>query len=499
MTTANVEAAPATTLFLFGAHGDLVKRLLMPALYNLSRDGLLDNGLHIVGVDHNEVSDAEFADKLETFIREQCRSKGDQALDARLWSKLAKRISYITGDFLDEATYATIAKKIKAHQTDNAVFYLATSPRFFSEVVQHLGAAGLLQEQPDGFRRVVVEKPFGSDLPTAEALNACLLKVMSEKQIYRIDHYLGKETVQNILVSRFSNGLFEAFWNNHYIDHVQITAAETVGVETRGSFYDSTGALRDMVPNHLFQLLAMVAMEPPAAFGADAVRGEKAKVIGAIRPWSKAQALKNSVRGQYTAGTVGGMQVPGYREEAKVDPQSQTETYVALKVMIDNWRWVGVPFYLRTGKRMSVRDTEIAICFKPAPYAQFRDTEVERLKPNYLKIQIQPNEGMWFDLQAKRPGQKLEMANVELGFAYKDYFQMQPSTGYETLIYDCLTGDQTLFQRADNIENGWRAVQPFLDAWREGGEVQPYAAGEDGPAAADALLTPDRRVWHSIG
>ncbi|MGY4493475.1 glucose-6-phosphate dehydrogenase [Pseudomonas sp. TE3610] len=495
-----VDAAPPTTLFLFGAHGDLVKRLLMPALYNLSRDGLLDNGLHIVGVDHNEVSDADFAAKLHDFIIEQARAKNpegaDQALDPALWAKLAKRISYISGDFLDDGTYQAIGERIAANRTGNAVFYLATSPRFFSEVAQRLGHAGLLQEQPDAFRRVVIEKPFGSDLPTAEALNACLLSVMSEKQIYRIDHYLGKETVQNILISRFSNGIFEAFWNNHYIDHVQITAAETVGVETRGNFYDSTGALRDMVPNHLFQLLAMVAMEPPAAFGADAVRGEKAKVVGAIRPWSKADALKNSVRGQYTAGQG---DKPGYRQEPKVDPDSRTETFVALKVMIDNWRWVGVPFYLRTGKRMSVRDTEIAICFKQAPYAQFRDTEVERLAPNYLRIQIQPNEGMWFDLMAKRPGPALVMENVELGFAYKDFFQMQPSTGYETLIYDCLTGDQTLFQRADNIENGWRAVQPFLDAWRDGGKIDNYAAGEDGPESADELLARDGRAWHSLG
>ncbi|KJK07773.1 MULTISPECIES: glucose-6-phosphate dehydrogenase [Pseudomonas] len=500
MSDTQIEAAPPCTLFLFGANGDLVKRLLMPALYNLSRDGLLDKNLRIVGVDHNSATDAEFADRLEAFMHE--RDKGregtEKCLDEKLWSRLAKRISYLTGDFLDDATYQAIARRIEKNPSSNAVFYLATSPRFFSEVVQRLGAAGLLDEST-GFRRVVVEKPFGSDLASAEALNACLLKVMNEKQIYRIDHYLGKETVQNILVSRFSNGLFEAFWNNHYIDHVQITAAETVGVESRGAFYDHTGALRDMVPNHLFQLLAMVAMEPPAAFGADAVRSEKAKVIGAIRPWSKTMALKNSVRGQYTAGKLGRKKLPGYRQEPRVDPASQTETYVALKVMIDNWRWVGVPFYLRTGKRMSVRDTEIAICFKPAPYAQFRDTEVEKLKPNYLKIQIQPNEGMWFDLQAKRPGPALAMENVELGFAYKDFFKMQPSTGYETLIYDCLTGDQTLFQRADNIENGWRAVQPFLDAWKEAGEVQPYAAGEDGPAAADELLARDRRVWHSIG
>lgn len=499
----DAKPAPPTTLFLFGAHGDLVKRLLMPALYNLSRDGLLDDGLRIVGVDHNAISDQGFAKKLEDFIRTEASSKVDhpdgQGLNPELWASLAKNISYVQGDFLDDSTYAALQQKIASSGTGNAVFYLATAPRFFSEVAQRLGASGLLKEAPDAFRRVVIEKPFGSDLETAQALNACLLQVMSEKQIYRIDHYLGKETVQNILVSRFSNGLFEAFWNNHYIDHVQITAAETVGVETRGSFYEHTGALRDMLPNHLFQLLAMVAMEPPAAFGADAVRGEKAKVIGAIRPWSIEDARKNSVRGQYTQGESGGKPVPGYREENNVAPDSTTETYVALKVMIDNWRWVGVPFYLRTGKRMSARDTEIAICFKPAPYAQFRDTEVERMQPNYLRIQIQPNEGMWFDLQAKRPGPGLKMAKIELGFAYKDFFKIQPSSGYETLIYDCLTGDQTLFQRADNIENGWRGVQPFLDAWREHTEVQSYRAGEDGPEAAKDLLARDGRVWLNIG
>ncbi|MHC6226277.1 glucose-6-phosphate dehydrogenase [Pseudomonas sp. X10] len=501
MTKRSAIAAPPCTLFLFGANGDLVKRLLMPALYNLSRDGLLDKNLRIVGVDHNAASASEFAERLHAFMAE--RDKGGdgsgKCLDEKLWARLAKRIGYLTGDFLDPATYEAISQRIGKAATGNAVFYLATSPRFFPEVVQRLGAAGLLDESPEGFRRVVIEKPFGTDLASAEALNACLLRVMSEQQIYRIDHYLGKETVQNILVSRFSNGLFESFWNNHYIDHVQITAAETVGVEGRGAFYDNTGALRDMVPNHLFQLLAMVAMEPPAAFAADAVRSEKAKVIGAIRPWSRNMALKYSVRGQYVAGKQGRKRVPGYREEPRVDPASQTETYVALKVMIDNWRWVGVPFYLRTGKRMSVRDTEIAICFKPAPYAQFRKSDAERPKPNYLKIQIQPNEGMWFDLQAKRPGPELVMENVELGFAYKDFFKMMPSTGYETLIYDCLTGDQTLFQRADNIENGWRAVQPFLDAWASGGEVQPYEAGEDGPEAADQLLARDKREWHPLG
>ncbi|RAU45380.1 MULTISPECIES: glucose-6-phosphate dehydrogenase [unclassified Pseudomonas] len=499
----NAPVAPATTLFLFGAHGDLVKRLLMPALYNLSRDGLVGEDLHIVGVDHNTVSDSEFGQKLEDFIRKEAANKvaqgGEDPLDPELWGNLAERITYITGDFLDDATYSAIDDRIKRTGTRNAVFYLATAPRFFSEVVQRLGSSGLMAENEEQFRRVVIEKPFGHDLPSAVALNACLLKVMSEKQIYRIDHYLGKETVQNILVSRFSNGLFESFWNNHYIDHVQITAAETVGVETRGSFYETTGALRDMVPNHLFQLLAMVAMEPPAAFGADAVRGEKAKVIGAIRPWSEMEALANSVRGQYTDSTLNGTRVSGYREEDRVAADSTTETYVALKVMVDNWRWMGVPFYLRTGKRMSVRDTEIAICFKPAPYAQFRDTDVDRVAPNFLKIQIQPDEGMWFDLQAKKPGPTLDMQTIELGFAYKDFFEMQPSTGYETLIYDCLTGDQTLFQRADNIENGWRAVQPFIDAWSKDPHVEFYKAGEDGPAAADELLERDGFHWQRLG
>ncbi|MDR2309200.1 MAG: glucose-6-phosphate dehydrogenase [Paucimonas sp.] len=502
MKSSSIPAAPPCTLFLFGANGDLVKRLLMPALYNLGRDGLLDRNLRIVGVDHNPATAAQFAERLHGFMQD--RDTGGEGaakcLDEKLWARLAKRLDYQTGDFLDPQTYQALARRIGKTSHGNAIFYLATSPRFFPEVAKRLGEAGLLDESAGGFRRVVVEKPFGTDLASAEALNACLLKVMSERQIYRIDHYLGKETVQNILVSRFSNGLFESFWNNHYIDHVQITAAETVGVETRGAFYDSTGALRDMVPNHLFQLLAMVAMEPPAAFGADAVRGEKAKVIGAIRPWSQKMALKHSVRGQYAAGKQGRRKLVGYRDEPNVAADSRTETYVALKVMIDNWRWAGVPFYLRTGKRMSVRDTEIAICFKPAPYAQFRESELERPKPNYLKIQIQPNEGMWFDLQAKRPGPELVMENVELGFAYKDFFKMAPATGYETLIYDCLTGDQTLFQRADNIENGWRAVQPFLDAWASGaGEVHAYPAGEDGPEAGDELLARDKREWHTLG
>jgi glucose-6-phosphate 1-dehydrogenase len=495
------KAAPAT-IFLFGANGDLVKRLLLPALYHLHRDGLIDEGLHIVGVDHNPNTDAGFAERLADFIRtlpQHDAEKGGQPLDEALWAKVAKNVSYVQGDFVEDATYAALAERLARNGTRNAVFYLATSPRFFGEVADRLGSSGLMKEGKDAYRRLVIEKPFGSDLASAQELNARLLRVMSESQIYRMDHYLGKETVQNILVSRFANGIFEAIWNNHYVDHVQITAAETVGVEQRGGFYEQIGALRDMVPNHLFQLLAMVAMEPPAAFGADAVRTEKAKVIGAIRPQTRREALANSVRGQYAAGKVGDKHVPAYRAESRVAPDSNTETFVALKIMIDNWRWAGVPFYLRTGKRLRARDTEIAICFKPAPFSQFRGTKISKLTPNYLIIQIQPNEGMWLDFQAKRPGPTLEIENVEMGFAYADFFAMQPSTGYETLIYDCLTGDQTLFQRADNVENGWRAVQPFLDAWQDGAaSVDLYEAGAEGPRTADELLARDGRVWHKF-
>ncbi|WP_288479628.1 glucose-6-phosphate dehydrogenase [uncultured Pseudomonas sp.] len=493
--------APPATLFLFGANGDLVKRLLIPSLYNLLRDGLLDDRTQIIGVDHNPNTDEGFADRLEAFIRDQAEAKGksrDEALDADLWGQLRERIRYLQGDFLEDATYQAVGERIAQADTDNAVFYLATAARFFGDVAERLGKAGLLEEREDAYRRLVVEKPFGADLASAQALNQRLLANMEEKQIYRIDHYLGKETVQNILVSRFSNALFESFWNNHYIDHVQITAAETVGVESRGDFYEKTGTLRDMVPNHLFQLLAMVAMEPPASFNATSVRDEKAKVVGAIRPQTTEEALANSVRGQYAAGTMNDKPVKGYREEERVDPESQTETYVALKLFVDNWRWAGVPFYLRTGKRLTARDTEIAICFKHAPYAQFRDTKIDRMRPNYLIIQIQPDEGMWFDFHAKRPGPLVELENIRMGFAYSDFFEMQPSTGYETLIYDSLIGDQTLFQRADNIENGWRAVQPFLDAWQQGGEVESYAAGSAGPAGADELLQKDGRSWHPL-
>ncbi len=492
---ARYPAAPPATLVLFGAGGDLVKRLLMPALCNLRRDGLIDDRLRILAVDRETRSDAQYAEALRSFMKQQ-----DAGLDPGLWKKIAARISYQQGDLLDPQTYHNIAAHIGRSGSGNAVFYLAIPPDFFGDVIEQIGAAGLLKETASVFRRVIIEKPFGRDLASARALNARILAVIDETQAYRMDHFLGKETVQSVLVSRFANSIFEGIWNSHYIDHVQITAAETVGVEQRGSFYEHTGALRDMVPNHLMQLLAMVAMEPPSAFGADAVRDEKAKVLGSIRPTSPREALDNAVRGQYRAGRINGKPVPGYRSEDRVAPGSRTETYVALKLMVDSWRWVGVPFYLRTGKRLGVRDTRITMCFKPAPTAQFRGTRIGDMRSNALVLKIQPNEGLWLDFHVKRPGPVVEVAEVGMNFCYADAFEMLPSTGYETLIYDCLIGDQTLFQRADSIESGWRAVQPFLDAWAEpGGRVEGYAAGSDGPKAAERLLQRDGRSWHTLG
>jgi glucose-6-phosphate 1-dehydrogenase len=347
---------------------------------------------------------------------------------------------------------------------------------------------------------VIVEKPFGLDLESARALNRDMLSVLSEDQVYRIDHFLGKETVQNIMAFRFANGLFEPVWNRDHIDHVQITVSETVGVELRGKFYETTGALRDMVPNHLFQLFTLTAMEPPVSFSAGAVRDRKEDVLMAVRPLSPEEARNASVRGQYTPGEIDGRAVPGYREEPNVDPQSVTETYAALRLTIDNWRWAGVPFYLRTGKRMARRDSEIAICFKQAPLALFRKEPIEQPKPNWLVLQIAPDEGISLEFEAKVPGPNVRLGTVRMNFLYKDYFQVAPSTGYETLIYDCMIGDPTLFQRADNIEAGWRAVQPVLDAWqRDADAVSFYPAGSAGPKAADDLLARDGRAWRPIG
>jgi glucose-6-phosphate 1-dehydrogenase len=371
--------------------------------------------------------------------------------------------------------------------------------RFFAGIIDQLHDAKLTEQADGKFRRVVIEKPFGHDLQSAEELNSHILSKLDESQIYRIDHFLGKETVQNIMALRFGNGIFEPLWNRDHIDSVQITAAETVGVEKRGKFYEITGALRDMVPNHMFQLLAMTTMEPPNSFDANDVRTEKAKVIWAIHPMNEDDVEHNVVRGQYAAGHMKEGDVPAYVDEPDVAKDSNVETFIAIKLMIDNWRWAGVPFYLRTGKRMSTRNTEIAIHFKQAPFAMFRDTPVDKMVPNIMALHLQPHEGISIEFSAKQPGQIVKLDPVRMSFRYEDFFELKPSTGYETLIYDVLIGDPTLFNRADNIEAGWKGVQPLLDTWAKGKDaVHTYAAGTDGPAAAEELLARDGRVWRKF-
>jgi glucose-6-phosphate 1-dehydrogenase len=486
---------------IFGASGDLTHRLLMPALYNLAMRGLLPEAFAIIGVARAEKSAEAFRNELENGLSRFAIGTIDREVARRLFSC----VGYVSGDAADPATYRKLEETLegieRARDTrGNRLFYLATPPSAFAPIACRLGKNGLAREQNGAWRRIIVEKPFGTDLASAQALNRELLTVLEESQIYRIDHYLGKETVQNIMVLRFANGLFEPIWNRHHIDHVQITVAEALTVGNRGRFYDAAGALRDMVPNHLFQLLALVAMEPPSRFEANAVRSEKAQALDAIHIPTDGTALNDCVRAQYVAARVGDNEVEDYRKTANVRPDSTTETYVALKLMIDNWRWAGVPFYLRTGKALKSRRTEVAIEFKQAPFAMFRDTPVDRLARNFLVMSIQPNECIGLQFNAKVPGPAIAISGVNMTFKYHDYFDATPSTGYETLIYDCMVGDAILFQRADGIEAGWRAVQPFLDGWRDAGRhgLAVYKAGSEGPAEADQMLARDGRRWRPI-
>jgi len=506
-----VPVAPPCTMVIFGAAGDLTKRLVTPALYNLVTAGQLPDGFRLVGVDHRGMTADAWCKSLGDMMEEAVASGTGEFeadhIDHSAWRWLTERMTYLHGDFNDAQTFARLRahlaevdKKAGPGRPANHLYYLAVADRFFSAIVAALGAAEMTAEEGDYWRRVVIEKPFGHDLPSAKALNAAILKTLKEHQIYRMDHFLGKETVQNIMALRFANGLFEPLWNRQHIDHIQITAAETVGVERRGKFYEATGALRDMMPNHMFQLLSLTAMEPPISFDAEAVRDKKAEVIQAIRPPTPEQVLRDAVRGQYDAGTVLGKQVEAYRREPDVSPESTTETYMAWRLKIDNWRWAGVPFYLRTGKYLKSRRTEIAIRFHQAPYTLFRGTEVERMNPNWMILRIQPDEGISLRFAAKRPGPTVTLGNVSMDFAYKTYFDMAPSTGYETLLYDCMIGDATLFQRADNIEAGWRAAQPILELWAaiRAMDFPNYAAGSDGPAAADELLARSGQAWRPL-
>ncbi|HEY0105211.1 MAG TPA: glucose-6-phosphate dehydrogenase, partial [Rhizomicrobium sp.] len=430
-------------------------------------------------------------------------SLGDE-IDEAVWQRLAGAMYYVEGDATDPQSYAKIREALETvagrHGTlGNAIFYLAVADRFFAPIVDHLGEAGLTAEgagEAPFWRRVVIEKPFGNSYASARALDARILKSLREGQIFRIDHFLGKDPVQSIMAFRFANGLFEPIWNRDRIDHVQITVAETVGVGTRGDFYEATGALRDMVPNHVFALVTMVAMEPPVGFDEASVRSKKADVFKAMRPVSP----RDVVRGQYVAGEVQAKRVKAYRDEDDVSRNSKVETFVAMRLEIDNWRWAGVPFYVRTGKHLCERNTEIAICFKQAPSAAFEDTPVDTLLPNWLVLRIQPNEGISLQFQVKKRGPAVDLASVKMNFSYDDWFPKEQNVGYETLIYDVMIGDPTLFMRADMVEQAWRVVQPVLDDWAGSPDAPAfYESGTDGPKEAAELIARDgSRAWRPV-
>jgi glucose-6-phosphate 1-dehydrogenase len=487
-------------MVIFGASGDLTSRKLLPALYNLARANLLPREFAILGFAKDEISEEDFRQRARDDLREYAGAPSN----CSLCDWLADRTSYMKGDFKNAADFVTLRDKIteldnQQHTQGNVFYYLATLPQFFSEIVRQLGEQGLTTEDRGNWRRVIIEKPFGSDLESAKKLNREISQVLKETQIYRIDHYLGKETVQNILIFRFANGIFEPVWNRRYIDHVQITVAESLGIERRGAYYEHAGALRDMIPNHVLQLLSLTTMEPPISFRADAVRDEQSKVLHAIQPIMPEDVLTRAVRGQYGEGRIGEEHAQPYRSEEMVDPQSSVETFVALKLQLDSWRWADVPFYIRTGKRLARRATEIVIQFRRAPLVLFRDTPVEKLTPNLLVIHIQPDEGISLSFGAKVPGAHVRVGDVKMDFRYADYFGTEPSTGYERLLYDCMIGDATLFQRADMVEAGWCVVEPILDVWKAlpARSFPNYAAGTWGPKEADDLIRRDGRKWRT--
>jgi glucose-6-phosphate 1-dehydrogenase len=503
--------ADPCAMVIFGAGGDLTKRLVVPALYNLAHSEVLPENFALIGVGHSEGTAEQWRDSLYAMLKRFVGNKGAEfdadSIDLAAWKRLADKMTYIAGDFTKPEIYGRIGDLLReaegAHGTKgNAIFYLAVADQFFGTVVDELGEAKLTEQGADAdgkpafWRRVVIEKPFGHSVQSARDLNTQILRTLHEDQIFRIDHFLGKDTVQSIMAFRFANGLFEPIWNRDRIDHVQITAAETVGVETRGKFYEVTGALRDMVPNHVFTLLSMVAMEPPTCFEGDAIRNKKAEVLAAMQSVKPSKA----VRGQYGAGSVLGKPVKAYRDEPRVAPGSNIETYVAMELGIDNWRWAGVPFFIRTGKHLAERMTEIAIRFKQAPYAAFEDTPIASLRPNWLVLRIAPDEGISLQFEVKRRGPVMDLAAVKMDFQYDDWFPKEQNVGYETLLYDVMIGDQTLFMRADMVEQAWRIVQPVLDDWAANKAAFPnYDSGSSGPEAADRLLADSGgREWRPV-
>jgi glucose-6-phosphate 1-dehydrogenase len=494
--------AEACAMVIFGASGDLTKRKLFPALFRLAQQRLVPPQFTIIGAARQPMNDDEFRQKMREAIIE---FGGQETLDDAVWESFARGIFYLTGEFADASLYATL--KAKLNEVDetrrtrgNRVFYLSTAPSFFGLIAEQLGAAQLAQPVSEkSWTRVIVEKPFGHDLESARALNTELAEVFKEDQVYRIDHYLGKETVQNLLVFRFANSIFEPLWNRQYIDHVQITNAEAIGVEGRGAYYEEAGVVRDMIQNHVFQVTSLIAMEPPASLSANAVRDEKFKAMQAVRPIPVEQVNEVAVRGQYGAGYVLGEHVVGYREEPGVNPQSSTETFAALKIYFDNWRWAGVPFYIRSGKRLPKRVTEIAIQFKEVPHRLFASSSDSQLEPNMLIVRIQPNEGITLRFAAKLPGQMTRIRPVNMDFRYGSSFGVEVPEAYERLLLDCMLGDSTLYARRDMTERGWEIVTPILEAWKNPARDFPnYEAGTWGPESAQELIERDGRRWRKL-
>ncbi len=487
-------------MVIFGVTGDLAHRKLIPALYNLAVDRLLPPGFSIVGFGRRPYTDEQFRAEMEEAIKQFSR----RPLEPGTWESILQGMHYVQGDFNDERAFETLASLLsdldrERNTGGNRVFYLSTPPSTYEEIIANIGAAGIARQNwaGSGWTRIIIEKPFGTDLPTARHLNSKVHEVFDESQTYRIDHYLGKETVQNILVFRFANTIFEPIWNRRYVESVQITVAESLGVEERAGYYEGAGALRDMVQNHLMQQLALTAMEPPSDFEADAIRDEKVKIFRSIKPLDPREVAERVVRGQYGPGSSGGQQVPGYRQEPKVSPTSNTESFVAMKLFIENWRWQGVPFYLRTGKRLPVRSSEIAITFKPVPLMLFRDSGVTQLDRNILALQIQPDEGISMKFESKVPSTRMQIRSVNMDFRYNTAFGTQPADAYERLILDCMLGDSTLFTRADEVEAAWTIVTSILDGWKvlPPPQFPNYEAGSWGPREAHEMLSRDGFVW----
>lgn len=497
--TAGEVPAPPSAMVIFGANGDLTRRMLMPALYRLAYEGRLAAGFSVVGISRTPMADEQFREKMRASVRQFLK---DSPFDEQLWEEFAKGLFYLDGDIFDAGMYERLKARLdeveRTRMTQgNVLFYLSTQPSQYGPIAKALSGSGLNAAAEAGsWRRIIVEKPFGHDLESADQLNRELQGVFTESDIYRIDHYLGKETVQNILAFRFGNGIFEPLWNRRYVDHVQITAAERIGVEGRGAYYQEAGALRDMIQNHLLQVMATIAMEPPSAYDPRAVRDERSKLLRAIRIMKPEDVAGSAVRGQYGAGMVDGEAVAGFREEPGVDAEAQTDTYAALRLEVENWRWAGVPFYIRSGKRMPKRVTDVAIQFNCAPLSMFGGGT--QRWPNLLVLRIQPEEGISLRFSSKAPGQGMSLQPVNMDFNYGTSFTTRSPAAYETLLLDALQGDATLYTRQDMVEASWRVVEPVLGVWGETRQELPnYAAGTWGPAASDEMLAERGHKWRT--